>query len=168
MDMKTFNSSWRSISKVKFPETGLVYDYYYDLEESKWTTWHHAIKAFEPSDESIFSKIYVNTIHTTRLRYLLNQHLNRRKPVLFIGSAGTGKSAVIKEYLANVDAQKVAYKTINFSSFTDSEALQAQIESMVQKKFGKIYGSGAGKTIICFIDDLNMPYVDKYGTQSPI
>jgi dynein heavy chain len=58
----------------------------------------------------------------------------------------------------------VAHKTINFSSFTDSLQLQKNIESMVEKKSGKNFGSATGKTLICFIDDLNMPYVDKYST----
>ncbi len=35
---------------------------------------------------------------------------------------------------------------------------------MVEKKSGKTFGSATNKTLICFIDDLNMPYVDKYGT----
>ena len=39
---------------------------------------------------------------------------------------------------------------------------------MVEKKSGKNYGSATNKTLIYFIDDMNMPYVDKYGTQSPI
>ena len=37
------------------------------------------------------------------------------------------------------------------------------IESMLDKKSGKTYGSAMNKTLIAFIDDLNMPYVDKYG-----
>lgn len=117
---------------------------------------------------SIFSKIYVPTVHTTRLKYMIDIHLKRRKAVLFIGGAGTGKTAVIREFLASVDTQKVASKTINFSSFTDSYALQKNIESIVEKKSGRTFGSVTNKTLVCFIDDLNMPYVDKYGTQSPI
>ena len=42
---------------------------------------------------------------------------------MLIGGAGTGKTAVIREFLNTVDANKVASKTINFSSFTDSLAL---------------------------------------------
>ena len=78
-------------------------------------------------EETIFSKIFVPTIHTTRLRYLLDIHLKRRKPALFVGGAGTGKTQVIKDYLATTKPDQVAYKTINFSSFTDSAALQASI-----------------------------------------
>lgn len=39
---------------------------------------------------------------------------------------------------------------------------------MVEKKSGKTFGSATNKILICYIDDLNMPRVDKYGTQSPI
>lgn len=42
---------------------------------------------------------------------------------MFIGSAGTGKTAVMKNYLATTNPEKVAYTNINFSSFTDSFAL---------------------------------------------
>jgi len=58
-----------------------------------------------------------------------------------VGSAGTGKTAVIKDYLSQTKADSVAYKTINFSSFTDSLSLQRNIESMVEKKSGKTFGS---------------------------
>lgn len=39
---------------------------------------------------------------------------------------------------------------------------------MLDKKSGKTYGSAMNKTLIAFIDDLNMPYVETYGTQTPI
>ena len=95
-------------------------------------------------------------------------HLRRKKPVLFVGGAGTGKTQVIKDYLSHTKTELVSHKTINFSSFTDSLALQRQIETMLDKKSGKTYGSAMNKTLIAFIDDFNMPYVDVYGTQSPI
>lgn len=76
-----------------------------------------------PSDESLFNKIYVPTVNTTRLRYMLEIHLKRKKPILLIGSAGTGKTAVIKDYLSSTKVDEVSYKNINFSSFTDSLSL---------------------------------------------
>ena len=35
---------------------------------------------------------------------------------------------------------------------------------MIEKKGGKTYGSATNKVLVFFIDDMNMPYVDKYGT----
>jgi len=83
---------------------------------------------------------------------------------LFIGNAGTGKTAVTNEYLATTETEKVDYRSISFNSFTDSISLQAAVEGIVVKKSGRTFGSAANKTLIYFIDDMNMPYVDKYGT----
>jgi dynein heavy chain len=159
---------FRSLSKIKYPEGGLVYDYFWNVEENKWASWAGKIPNYEHTDEPIYNKIFVPTIHTTRLRYLLDIHLKRKHPVLFVGGAGTGKTQVIKDYLASTRTDQVAYKTINFSSFTDAASLQRDIESMLDKKSGKTYGSAMNKTLIAFIDDLNMPYVETYGTQTPI
>lgn len=166
--LNKFNGVFRSLVKIKFPEGGLCYDYYWSVEENKWALWNGKIPVYEHLDEPIFSKIFVPTIHTTRLRYLLDMHLKRKKPVLFVGGAGTGKTQVIKNYLASTKTEQVAYKTINFSSFTDAASLQRDIESMLDKKSGKTYGSAMNKTLIAFIDDLNMPFVETYGTQTPI
>ena len=166
--LNKFNGVFRSLVKIKFPEGGLCYDYYWSIEEHKWVNWGLKISAYEHVDEPIFSKIFVPTIHTTRLRYLLDMHLKRRKPILFVGGAGTGKTQVIKDYLSTTKTDQVAYKIINFSSFTDAASLQRDIESMLDKKSGKTYGSAMNKTLIAFIDDLNMPFVQTYGTQTPI
>lgn len=120
--------------------------------------------SYSHNSETTFSKIYVGTLHTTRLRYLLEKHVLRFKPVLFIGNAGTGKTAVFKDYLSVTKPEKVAYRSISFNSFTTSFSLQKSIESMVEKKSGKTFGSATNKTLIYFIDDMNMPFVDKYYT----
>lgn len=167
-DQKEFNSIWRSQSKVKFPESGLAVDYFFDPAKNTWVSWTTKVPTYLPSDEEIFSKIYVSTLQTTRLKFLIDVHVAQIKPILFVGSAGTGKTAVIKDYLASTKSEKIKHRTINFNSFTDSKALQKNIETMIEKKSGKTYGSATNKTLCYFIDDLNMPYVDKYGTQSPI
>lgn len=46
--------------------------------------------------------------------------------------------------------------------------VQRDIESVVEKRTREIYGPPPGKQLILFIDDMNMPIVDTYGTQQPI
>lgn len=46
--------------------------------------------------------------------------------------------------------------------------VQRTIESAVEKRTKDLYGPPPGKKLIIFIDDMNMPLVDTYGTQQPI
>lgn len=46
--------------------------------------------------------------------------------------------------------------------------VQRNIESVVEKRTKDTFGPPVGKKLICFIDDMNMPQVDEYGTQQPI
>ncbi len=58
---------------------------------------------------------------------------------------------------------------INFSSRTTSMDFQKNVEENIDKRSFKQYGpKTAGKLLIIFIDDLNMPRIDKYGTQQPV
>lgn len=56
----------------------------------------------------------------------------------------------------------------NFSSRTTSLDVQMSMEANVAKRNKNIYGPPVGKKLVCFIDDMNMPQVDTYGTQQPI
>lgn len=57
---------------------------------------------------------------------------------------------------------------INFSSRTTSMDVQRNIEAAVEKRTRETYGPPPGKKLLIFIDDMNMPLVDTYGTQQPI
>lgn len=46
--------------------------------------------------------------------------------------------------------------------------VQRNLESAVEKRSREIFGAPPGKKLIVFIDDMNMPIVDIYGTQQPI
>lgn len=36
------------------------------------------------------------------------------------------------------------------------------------QRSGKTYGPPSSKRLIFFVDDLNMPFIEEYGTQTPI
>ena len=52
--------------------------------------------------------------------------------------------------------------------YTDAVTTQGQLEAPIEKRSGKSYGPPAGKVLVYFVDDLNMPFVEEYGTQTPI
>lgn len=57
---------------------------------------------------------------------------------------------------------------MNFSLQTTAIDLQKNIESVIGRRTLNIYGPAPGKRLIVFVDDMNMPLVDFYGTQQPI
>jgi dynein heavy chain len=75
---------------------------------------------------------------------------------------------VINNYLNTLDPEKFVKLQINFSSRTTSMDLQRTIEYNVERWTKGTYGPAPGKQLICFIDDLNMPATDAWGTQQPI
>lgn len=103
-----------------------------------------------------------------RYSWLLEQVLKKEKPCLFVGESGTAKSVTIYNYLQKLDTEKFIVLNINFSSRTTSMDVQKTIEENVDKRSVKLYGPPAGRKLVIFVDDMNMPTIDKYGTQQPI
>ena len=56
---------------------------------------------------------------------------------------------------------------VPFNFYTSSELLQQVLEKPLEKKAGRNYGPVGMKRLVYFVDDLNMPEVDKYFTAQP-
>ncbi len=92
------------------------------------------------------------------------------KPVFFTGNTGVGKSIILQKYIAlNQEKQGLAPIMLNFSAQTSSNSTQKAIEGKLEKKRGKeVIGAPGSQTCVIFVDDVNMPTVEKYGAQPPI
>jgi dynein heavy chain len=162
------NAIKASSTRVKFPEGGLCFDYYFKPTLLDWDHWTNRVKAFDTSYDGLFNNLVVPTAETTRQKFLIDVHRATKKGMLFIGNAGTGKTVILKDYFSECNLDTTVTATLNFNNFTDSKALQLVVESNVDKRTGRIFGPPTGKILIFFMDDMNMPALDKYGTQSPI
>ncbi|MEW5311809.1 MAG: hypothetical protein WDW38_003494 [Sanguina aurantia] len=161
---KWWVSEWKN---VQFPEKGLVYDYYVDETNCLMMPWEDKVAKFQyfPGD---FNSIFVPTVETTRLTYFLDSMVAGRHHVMFVGNTGTGKTAIMLNKLRGMDAELTQYYTINMNSFSDAPALQPILEQPLEKKSGVRYGPPGSRRLVYFVDDMNMPFVDKYDTQSAI
>jgi len=164
----SFSKNWMQNSKTKFPEGGMCFDYFFDPLQLKWEHWDTRVTQFDPDFDGLYQNLVVPTAETTRQRFLLDIHVQAGRGILYVGSAGTGKTTIMKDYFSDVNPDHVQNAAINFNNYTDSKALQLVVESKVDKMGGKKYGAPPNTKLIYFMDDLNMPFVDKYGTQSPI
>jgi dynein heavy chain len=164
---------------IRFPEEGEIFDYCVEESQfplqmkdevwsSPWKAWSEKVDGYNHQRAEVFGNIYVATMETQRLSYLLDLLLPYKHAVMFVGGAGTGKTTIMMDKLRNIDSDVYASMNINMNCFTDSMLLQTAMESVLEKKTGRTFGPTGTKKMIYFIDDINMPQVDKYGTQQPI
>ncbi|TMW57276.1 hypothetical protein Poli38472_003201 [Pythium oligandrum] len=162
-----FDEFMRKVAECSLPATSL-YQNFYNIETHKWQSWETRVSAYVEPAPFNFSHVFVPTTDSVLYNFILSSCMKTEKPMLFVGESGTAKTVTIQNYLKDLDQQTCSALNINFSSRTSSLDVQTNIQANVDKRSGKIYGPPAGKKLIIFIDDLNMPKVDLYGTQQPI
>jgi dynein heavy chain len=171
--MDSFDSFVRDLFSdthdVKIPGGGDVFSYYVDYETKRMNPWDKIIPDFVYNPEVPYFDILVPTIDTVRYGFLFEKMVSIHRSVLFTGMTGVGKSVITKGCLKQLqDSNKYVGTVMNFSAQTTSKRTQEIIESKLEKKRKTILGAPPGKEIVLFVDDLNMPKLDTYGSQPPI
>ncbi|XP_064890572.1 dynein axonemal heavy chain 9 isoform X3 [Columba livia] len=169
VDYRVEFSKWwvAEFKTIKFPSQGTVFDFYIDPETKKFEPWSKLIPQFEFDPEMPLQACLVPTTETVRVRYFMDRLLECRRPVMLVGNAGTGKSVLVGDKLSSLDTDAYVVKKVPFNYYTTSAMLQGMLEKPLEKKAGRNYGPPGTKKLVYFIDDLNMPEVDAYGTVQP-
>lgn len=162
-----FDSFLRELAQSGTPSDS-VYESFYDLTDKRWKNWKSAVNPYEQPVPFKYSSINVPTADNVLYTYLLKTIASTGRAVLFVGEPGTAKTVTIENYMHRVLAANCLNLTVNFSSRTSGKDIRQNIEDNTDKRTGKIYGPPNGKMLFVFIDDMNMPKVDVYGTQQPI
>lgn len=118
--------------------------------------------------EMRYSDIIVPTIDNVRLIHIAEQLLICKKPVMCVGPTGTGKTLSISDKLTKYMPPEYISEFIVFSAKTTSNQTQDLIDSKLDKRRKGVFGPPMGKNVIFFIDDLNMPALEVFGSQPPI
>ena len=164
-----------------FPKEGnkdvmtTCFDYLWSFEEDAFIQWSTKVPKYTPvligggPGETPFSQLFVPTSDTVRMTYIMNMLARKSRHVMLVGS-GSGKTSVINQYIHSLDkdADGFLHNSISMSYYTDSKRFQAELELPIDKRSGRRYGPPASKRLIVFIDDMNLPYIETYGTQNAI
>uniref|UniRef100_A0A672SY14 Dynein axonemal heavy chain 17 n=1 Tax=Sinocyclocheilus grahami TaxID=75366 RepID=A0A672SY14_SINGR len=126
VDYRVEFSKWwvTEFKTVKFPAQGTVFDYYIDPESKKFEPWSKMIPKFVMDPDIPLQACLVHTTETIRVRYFMDSLLERRRPVMLVGNAGTGKSVLVGDKLGSLDPEKYAIKNVPFNYYTTSAMLQ--------------------------------------------
>ncbi|KAI9197259.1 dynein heavy chain and region D6 of dynein motor-domain-containing protein [Polychytrium aggregatum] len=152
----------------QFPSKDTVYEYLVDKQSRTWVSWEEKLPSGWRYAANIpFYKIYVPTIDTLRNEFIVRSLTYKKSPILMVGEVGTGKTSLLQNVLYNLDESRQVL-VINMSAQTSSNSVQTIMESRVEKRTKNIFVPIGGKQLIAFIDDLNMPMKDTFGSQPPL
>jgi dynein heavy chain len=169
---KCFSDWWRSEWKnVKIPSRDTVFDYWLDPESNTLDTWTKSPFFYEVTFDSTttnMSTVTVPTPETAGVTFWMDNMVRQRHGCLMCGPAGTGKTQMVKGFLQSLKEEDYVFQPINFNFYTTSDLCFNTMGAMLEKKTGVNFGPPGNRSMIYFVDDVNLPEVDKYNTQSAI
>lgn len=122
---KFSNALKSNIKTIKFPDSkDQCFQFHFDILKGQWVNWSTSVSNYRYEESELFESIVVPTTETVKNKFLLDLHIERSKPILFVGTAGTAKTTYVKDYFRYVDKEKIRTASINFNSYTDSLSLQ--------------------------------------------
>ena len=136
--------------------------------DKEWVGWMKNKAEFEISRQATYESIFVPTQDTTQVNYLTSRLLPSCRSVLIFGSSGVGKSLLTEKWLSTADSEKFVACTFNCSAQTSAGSLQDAVEERLEKRRRGVFGPPVGKSLVLFIDDLNLPQKEVFGAQPPL
>lgn len=111
---KWFKTTWTS---VKIPGKGSVYDYFVNAKTQKFQPWAELVTDIDYDSSQPMSTVFVPTAETSSLRFFLDLMVDLRKPIMFVGGAGVGKTQLVKGKLGTLP-EEILSLCISFNYFT--------------------------------------------------
>lgn len=147
------------------PSTADTFFEYFVNDLGQWQHWKEMVPTWTYPVETTpeFSSIIIPMVDNVRTEFLMETVSKQGRSVLLIGEPGTAKTVTIKKYLAKMNAETHISKNLSFSSATTPMIFQRTVESYLDKRMGSTYGPPAGKKMVLFIDDINMPEINDWG-----
>ncbi|XP_063358685.1 dynein axonemal heavy chain 2 isoform X1 [Cydia amplana] len=161
--------NWVREHEGVFPLKDTVYDYYVDERLRQFKPWEDRLPdnwRYNPA--AGFHNILVPTVEFIRVQLVALDMLKAGYGVLVGGPTGTGKTFLIQGTLASLDPAIYSQQVINMSAQTTAANVQDIIEARLEKRTKGNYVPAGGKKMIAFMDDINMPVRDAYGSQPPL
>ena len=157
---------------MTIPVSETVFEYFVDThrQELAFRHWNESLPEFKYSKQASYFQMVVPTVDTVRYETLLRLLYSRNKAVFFTGETGVGKSVIISSLISKLKEEGAIEPVVmNFSAQSSSLRTQQTIESKLERRKGKVlYEAVGGKKLVIFIDDVNMPAVERFGAQPPI
>ncbi|XP_075048645.1 cytoplasmic dynein 1 heavy chain 1 isoform X2 [Mixophyes fleayi] len=137
----------------------------------EWVPWQCKVPQIEVETHKVAAPdVVVPTLDTVRHEALLYTWLAEHKPLVLCGPPGSGKTMTLFSALRALPDMEVV--GLNFSSATTPELLLKTFDHYCEYRRtpnGVVLAPvQLGKWLVLFCDEINLPDMDKYGTQRVI
>nr|CAB3240292.1 cytoplasmic dynein 1 heavy chain 1 [Phallusia mammillata] len=137
----------------------------------EWAPWVNKVPQIEVETHKVAAPdVVVPTLDTVRHEALLYTWLAEHKPMVLCGPPGSGKTMTLFSALRALPEMEVV--GLNFSSATTPELLLKTFDHYCEYKWtprGTVLAPiQLNKWLVLFCDEINLPDMDKYGTQRVI
>ncbi len=151
-----------------------VYDYFVERGDCRWRRWREHLESPEiaaahaPGAHVTYTQLVLPTVEMLRVQDHVARAVANKHPFLLMGPTGTGKSTYVNRYLKALPLEGFNLVFVHFSAQTSAESTQEIVDTRLDKRRKGVYGPKLGMRCLVFVDDVNMPQLDKYGAQPPI
>ncbi|KAK2581073.1 hypothetical protein KPH14_006115 [Odynerus spinipes] len=155
---------------ISVPADEIVHDHYYTFKgKGAWRRLVELAKSERFDETQSISNTMIPTIDTVKYQLLFLMHIKHRKRFLVRGDTGTGKSFYVKDLLMNkLEESKYLPNFVVFTPKTTAWITQELVLTKLYKRQKNQMGPLPGTQCIVFIDEVNMPAKETYGSQSAI
>lgn len=157
----------RDLPCDSLPSGNQLLDVEVDME-GNWSEWRKRVVRTDIQPDKVGTNdIVIPTVDTTRHEDIISSWLRSCMPVVLCGPPGSGKTMSLTAVLRGSTQYESVF--LNFSSATSPETILKTLEQYCCVK-NTLRGfvmspSALGKRLIVFCDEINLPNLDKYGTQ---
>lgn len=141
------------------------------LPDGEWIRWESKVEMTEMEPHKVSNpNIVIQTTDTARHESLIHSVLTQHKTLLLCGPPGSGKTMTFLEVLKK--NMQLDVLQLNFSKESSPESLMKSLNQYCEYQRtsnGTVFQPKvAGKWVVVFCDEINLPGPDKYGCQTVI
>lgn len=168
-DFGKYISAFSAFKNIDVPPN--VLEHRVCLEDFSWESWSVLVEAVDLEPHHVLdSRTIVPTVDTAMHESLISGVINTHSPLILCGPPGSGKTMTLLRALR--DSPDLDVISMNFSKDTSPEALLNTLEQYCEYKKTSngvvLMPRTTGKWVVVFCDEINLPDLDKYGTQRVI
>ncbi len=142
-----------------------VYNIFVDVKSTRYALWDPLVPSAHYDPQTHFSGTMIATVDTIAAEYLFRLLASAGAPVLVTGISGVGKTLIIESAIKSMDESWVA-SVFPLAPHTIPSRIQRLVESKLKADtVTHELRVNQSKKLVVFLDDLNVPLPDQFGTQ---